>query len=288
MTSLQLAQRALSFTKLPTDPANISANEAATIVGAINAGMSRYYISAPSGRKTTTVTAYIKAPEPVNIGLTKGSYDTTGLNYGVEDRMGDTILVADRKIRLAIGTKLREPWPLETGTYAGTLYDDAVPLYAPVRRIEGYVIYDERYRLPFLADSPVREDEIVVPRRSGSPAFFSIESLGDAVGGSARALVRLYPAPSQASTIRFSASIEAQTFTIANLSDPVAVYSSPMDIEAFIVPLIASELALTQYWQDGVSRELAIGKGKETEAFLRTYHEPTGPSMSRALTPIGF
>ena len=288
MTSLQLAQRALSFTKLPTDPATISANEAATIVGAINAGMSRYYISAPSGRKTTPVTAFIKPPQPVNIGLTRGSYEVTGLNLGTDDRMGDTIDVADRKIRLAIGTKLREPWPLETGTYSGTLYDDAVPLYTPVRRIEGYVIYDERYRLPFLADTPVREDEVVVPRRSGSPAFFSIESLGDAGGGTARALVRLYPAPSQASTIRFSASIEAQTFTISDLSNAVAVYARPMDVEAFVVPLISSELALTQYWQDGVSRELAIAKGKETEAFLRTYHEPTGPSMSRAITPIGF
>jgi hypothetical protein len=287
MTSLQLAQRALSFTKLPSDPANISASEAATIVGAINAGMARFYVSAPSGRKTTPISSYLRGSQSVSVGLTQGSYSVTGLTLASDtDRLGDTILVGEYKCRLAIGSSLREPWAQATGTYSGILFDDAIPLFAPIRRIEGSVIYDELYRLPFIAETPVRMDELTLPRNI--PAFFSIESLGDAIGGAARAIVRLYPPPTKPSTIRFSASIEAQSFSISNLSNPISVYPSNMDIEAFIIPIIASELALTQYWQDSIPRELAIAKGKETEGFLRTYHEPTGPSMSRAITPVGF
>ena len=269
MTSLQLAQRALSFTKLPSDPANISASEAATIVGAINAGMARFYVSAPSGRKTTPISSFLRGSQSVSVGLTQGSYSVTGLTLASDtDRLGDTILVGEYKCRLAIGSSLREPWAQATGTYSGILFDD------------------ELYRLPFIAETPVRMDELTLPRNI--PAFFSIESLGDAIGGAARAIVRLYPPPTKPSTIRFSASIEAQSFSISNLSNPILVYPSNMDIEAFIIPIIASELALTQYWQDSIPRELAIAKGKETEGFLRTYHEPTGPSMSRAITPVGF
>lgn len=287
MTSLQLAQRALSFTKLPTDPASIPAGVAATVAGAINAGLARYYISAPVGRRTTPVSFFLEAPQTISINLVLGSFSTSGLTL-TGDRTGDTIEVLGKRLRLAIGANLRDPWTAATGTYEGTLYDDAIALYAPIRRIEGHIIYDEARRLPFLADTPLTQDEAILPGATSQPAFYSIENLGDAVGSSAKAIVRLYPPPIQAASIRFAASIEAQALTIQQLSEPIHIYATDMDIEAFIVPLISSELALTQFWQDGASREMAIAKGRETENFLRTYHEPTGPSMSRVITPVGF
>lgn len=289
MTSLQLAQRALSFTSLQQDPASVPADVAAVLVGAMNAGMSKYYLNAPSGRKTTPITAYVKPPRTFSsIGLTQGSYGFTGITGLQADDIGDTLRVGGRSCPLAIGENLREPWPGQTGTYDGVLYDDAIPMYAPIRRIEGAVIFDEKYRLSYLPEIPIEEDEVVIPRRSNTPQYYTIEHLGDAVGGAVRALVRIYPFPSQPATIRFAASLEPQQFSVYSISFPISLFINNMDVEAFVVPLIAAELAQTSIWAPAIDRVAAVTKGKETEAYLRTYHEPTGSNISRVITPAGY
>lgn len=289
MTTLQLAQRALSSTILPQDPTSIPADMAAVLVGAMNAGMSRYHLNSPSGRKVTPVTSYIKPPRSYSsISLTQGSYSFTGISDLQSDDIGDTLRIGDRNCPLAIGLKLRDPWPGQSGVYGGVLYDDVIPVYSPIRRIEGAVIYDERYRLSYLSELPLEEDEVVIPRRSNVPQYYTIEHLGDVVGGAVRALVRIYPFPTQPATIRFSASLEPQQFSITSISTPISLYVDNMDLEAFIVPLIVAELAQTQIWNQAIDKGMAISKGKEIESYLRTYHEPTGSNISKVMTPAGY
>jgi hypothetical protein len=289
MTTLQLAQRVLSSTALPQDPTSITADLASVVVGAMNSGVSRYHLNAPSGRKVTPVTAYIKPPRSYSsVSLTQGSYDFTGIPDLAPDDLGDTLRIGDRSHPLALGSKLRDPWAGQTGIYNAVLFDDVVPIYAPVRRIEGSVIYDERYRLSYLSSLPLEEDEVLIPRRSNIPQYYTIEHLGDVVGGPVRAFVRVYPFPTQPATIRFSASLEPQQFSIQSISTPSDVYIGGFDIEAFVIPLILAELAQTQVWSPALDRGMAITKGKEIEAYLRTYHEPTGSNISKVLTPAGY
>lgn len=289
MTTFQLAQRVLSSTPLPQDPSTIPADLASVIVGAMNAGMARYHLNAPSGRKVTPVTAYIKPPRNYSsISLTQGSYDFTGINDLSPDDIGDTLRVGNRSCPLGIGSKLREPWVEQTGTYQAVLFDDVVPVYSPIRRIEGSVIYDERYRLSYLSSPPLEEDEVLIPRRSNVPQYYSIEHLGDTIGGPARAFVRVYPFPNEPATIRFSASLEPQQFSLQSISTPADVYAGTFDLEAFVIPLILSELAQTVAWNPSLDRALAIARGKEVEGYLRTYHEPTGSNISKVLTPAGY
>lgn len=289
MTTLQLGQRALSFTTLPQDPASAPADLAAIVVGAINAGMSKYYLNAPSGRKVTPVTSFIKPPRTyASVSLVQGSYSFTGINDIQSDDIGDTLVVGDRNCPLAIGLKLREPWPGQTGTFNAVLYDDVVPMYAPIRRIEGAVIFDESHRLTYLPELPISEDEVVIPRRSNIPQYYTIEHLGDVVGGAVRALIRIFPFPTQPATIRFSASLEPQQFTIMSLTSPSELYVNNLDVEAFIVPLIAAELAHTSVWNPNIDRATTLARGKETESYLRTYHEPTGSNISKVITPAGY
>ncbi|NBW99968.1 hypothetical protein EBR03_10400, partial [bacterium] len=204
------------------------------------------------------------------------------------DDIGDTLAVGGRKCPLGLGQRTREPWPGQTGQYDAVLYDDAVPLLSPIRRIEGSVIFDENHRLTYLPELPIAEDEVVVPARSNIPNFYTIENLGDVVGGAVRALLRVFPFPTQPATIRFSASLEPQQFSILSLTIPSEIYVNNVDIEAFIVPLISSELAQTSVWNPNIDRGLAMTKGKETEAYLRTFHEPSGPNISRVMTPAGY
>jgi hypothetical protein len=267
------------------DPTSLPADRANTLVGVINSAITRYYVHAPGNRKSSPVTQYLQAPISVSVTLTQGSTAISG--FSTTDRIGDTLLIGDRKCVLGIGNSLREPWPLTSGTYGATLYDDAVPIYTPLRTIQGSVIYNEDTRLRFLGESPIRSDNLYLPRRTGHPEFYSVESLGDAVGSGLRAFLRIFPAPAEASTIRFLATLEPQVLTISSLQVPVSMYLPDSDIEAFVVPFIASELATGVLWPDKIAREPAITKGKETEQLLRLYHEPTGGSV-RVITPAGF
>jgi len=285
MNSMQLAQRAMGIIGMVGDPTSLPADRANTLVGVINSAITRYYVHAPGNRKSSPVTQYLQAPISVSVTLTQGSTAISG--FSTTDRIGDTLLIGDRKCVLGIGNSLREPWPLASGTYGATLYDDAIPIYTPLRTIQGSVIYNEDTRLRFLGESPIRSDNLYLPRRTGHPEFYSVESLGDAVGSGLRAFLRIFPAPAEASTIRFLATLEPQVLTISSLQVPVSMYLPDSDIEAFVVPFIASELATGVLWPDKIAREPAITKGKETEQLLRLYHEPTGGSV-RVITPAGF
>jgi hypothetical protein len=289
MTSLQLAQRVISFTNLPSDPISIPADLAATLIGAINAGFAKYYFSAPSGRKTTPVTSFQLAPVSVSVGLTQGSRNVTGLTLSSDtDRIGDTLEVGDRKSPLGIGSTLRDPWSLATGTYTGLLYDDAIPLWAPIRRIEGSVIWDEDHRLTFLSEAPLRQDTLTYYRQSGLPAYYTAEYLGDTIGGGARALVRVIPLPTKASSIRFAASLEPQQLVLTDLQIPIGIYTPSSDIEAFLVPLIVGELATTSLLKPELDKNLIVKKASESLAFLKSYHEPISGAMNKMMTPVGF
>lgn len=289
MTSLQLAQRVISFTNLPNDPISIPADQAATLIGAINAGFAKYYFSAPSGRKTTPVTSFQLAPVSVSVGLTQGSRTVTGLTLDNDiDRIGDTMEVGGRKCPLGIGSSLRDPWSLASGTYTGLLYDDAIPLWAPIRRIEGSIIWDEDHRLTYLSEAPVRQDTLTYYRQSGLPAYYTIEYLGDTIGGGARALVRVIPLPTKASSIRFSASLEPQQLALGDLQLPIGIYMPSSDIEAFLIPIIVGELAMTPLLRAEMDKNLVVKKASESLAFLKSYHEPISGSMNKTMTPVGF
>lgn len=289
MTSLQLAQRIISFTNLSNDPISIPADQAATLIGAINAGFAKYYFSAPAGRKTTPVTSFQLAPINVSVGLTQGSRTVTGLTLASDtDRIGDTLEAGGRKCPLGIGSTLRDPWSLPTATYTAVLYDDAVPLWSPIRRIEGSVIWDEDHRLAFISEAPIRQDSLTFYRQSGLPAYFTIEYLGDTIGGGARALVRIVPLPSQAASIRFSASLEPQQLVMADLQTPIGIYMPSSDIEAFLVPVVVGELATTSLLKADLDKNLIVKKALESLAFLKTYHEPMSGATNRIITPLGF
>lgn len=286
MTSMQLAQRAMGIVRLPGDPASLPADVALSIVGAINSAIARYYINSPGHRKTTPITSMIQAPQSVAVTLTNGSRTITGGSY--DTRVGDTLVIGSRKYVLGPNGTLREPWHLPSGSYSGTLYDDAVAIFSPIRTVAGAVIYNEERRLVFISETPIAEDELQnIPRRTGSPQYYSVENLGDAVGSGLRAFLRIIPFPTEASTIRFLGSIEPQTITLGNLQTPVTMYMPDSDIETFMIPFIAAELSTTSLWPEGASRELAFRRGDDTQQLLRFYHEPTG-GVGRVLTPAGY
>lgn len=288
MTSMQLAQRAMGIIRIPGDPASLQADIALTILGVINSAIARYYINSPGHRKTTPITSLIQAPQSISVALTNGSRTITGGSPTYDSRVGDTLLIGSRKHVLGPQGTLREPWHQSSGTYSGTLYDDAVAIFSPIRTVAGTVIYNEERRLLFLNETPIAEDELQnVPRRTGSPQYYSVENLGDVVGSGLRAFLRIHPMPTEASTIRFLGAIEPQTLTLANLQTPVTMYMPDSDIETFIIPFISAELSTTSLWPEGASRELAFKRGDDTQQLLRLYHEPTG-GVGRVITPAGY
>jgi hypothetical protein len=278
----------MGLVRLGGDPVSLPANTGLTIVGAINAAISRYYINSPGHRKTTPITSLLKAPETVSMTLTHGSRVITGGSPTFDDRIGDTFSIGSKRMVLGPSGTLREPWPQASGTYSGVLSDDAVPIFSPIRTVAGSVIFNEERRLIFMSETPVAEDHLQsIPRITGSPQYYSVENLGDAVGSGLRAFLRVFPAPAEASTIRFLGAIEPQSLTLANLQNPVSLYMPDSDIETFIIPFIGAELASGTLWPEGVARDPAFRRGEEAQEFLRLYHEPTG-GVGRVLTPAGY
>lgn len=288
MTSMQLAQRAMGIVGLPGDPASLQADIALALVGALNSAVARYYINSPGHRKTTPITSLVQAPQSITVSLTNGSRAITGGSPAYDSRVGDTLLIGSRKYVLGPQGTLREPWHLASGSYTGTLYDDAVAIFSPIRTVAGAVVYNEERRLMFISETPIAEDQLQnIPRQTGSPQYYSVENLGDVVGSGLRAFLRIIPFPTEASTIRFLGAIEPQTLTLANLQTPVTMYMPDSDIETFIIPFVAAELSTTSLWPEGASRELAFRRGEDTQQLLRLYHEPTG-GVGRVLTPAGY
>jgi len=286
MNSMQLAQRVMSLVGIPGEPSTLAAGAASAIVGVINSSIAQYYVHVPAWRKATTITSLLLAPTPVTLNLTSGARAFTGFSPTSEN-IGDTILIGDRKCVLGVGANLREPWPYATGAQSGMHYDDAVPIFAPFRTIAGDVILDEYVRLRYISQTPVTADHLsFLPRKTGAPDFYSIETLGDAVGGM-RAILRVIPAPAKQMTIRFQAILEPQLFSIKDLQIPIPVYPPDSDIEAFILPMAGAALASGVLWPEKAAREPAIQRGKDAETLLRLYHEPIGGSL-RVLTPAGF
>ena len=177
---------------------------------------------------------------------------------------------------------------MATGTYTGTLFDDAIPLWSPIRRIEGSVIWDEDHRLQFISEAPIRQDVLTYYRQSGLPAYYTIEHLGDTIGGGARALVRVIPLPTKAASIRFSASLEPQQLSMADLQIPIAIYTSGTDIEAFLVPIIVGEICSAGLLSERIDAKLALQKAAETIANLKAYHEPISGAQNKILSPVGW
>lgn len=287
MTSMQLAQQVLSYSTLPQDPASIPADSAATIVNCINTGFARYFINAPSSRKTTFVSSYVMAPTNFTANFVSGSSSFSGSGLSGSSRIGDTIHIGGKKRVLASGENLREPWDMSSGQFSGTLYDDAVALADPIRRVEGSIIWNETRRLEFLSEAPIVEDQVKLVNFTGEPKYFTIENLGDTVGGAARALLRIYPLPSTAGTIRFTAQINPQRLSIFDLQSPVFVYINETDIDAFVMPFIIEELALTKYWPERGDKNLASKSSDKAESALRAFQESTGGG-SRIMTPANF
>lgn len=287
MTSMQLAQQVLSYTTLPSDPASIPADSAAAIVNCINTGFSKYFIHAPSSRKTTFVSSFISAPTSLTATFTNGSSSFTGSSLSGVSRIGDTLYIGGKKRVLAVGQSLREPWEIGSGVFSGTLYDDAVALADPIRRVEGSIIWNEARRLEYLAEAPIVEDQVKLVNFSGEPQYFTIENLGDTVGGSARALLRVYPLPSVSGTIRFTAQINPQKLSLFDLQSPVAIYINETDLDVFVMPFIIEELALTKYWPEKADKNLAGKSSDRAESLLKAFQESTGGG-SRIMTPANF
>lgn len=287
MTSMQLAQQALSYTTLPQDPASIPADAASAIVNCINTGFSRYFIHAPSSRKTTFVSGYVSAPTGLTATFTSGSLSFSGSWISGTTRIGDTLYIGGKKRVLGVGESLREPWDGGSGVASGTLYDDAVALADPIRRVEGSIIWNEARRLEYLAEAPIVEDQVKLVNFSGEPQYFTIENLGDTVGGAARALLRIYPLPSTAGTIRFTAQINPQRLSLFDLQSPVTIYINETDLDAFVFPFIIEELALTKYWPEKGDKNLASKAADRAESLLKAFQESTGGG-SRVMTPANF
>lgn len=287
MTSMQIAQQALSYTTLPQDPASIPADAAATIVNCINTAFSRYFIHAPSSRKTTFVSSFVSAPVNLSATFTNGSSIFTGSGLSGSSRIGDTLYIGGKKKVLAVGESLREPWDLGSGLHNGTLYDDATALADPIRRVEGSIIWNETRRLEYLPEAPIVEDQVKLVNFSGEPQYFTIENLGDTVGGSARALLRIYPLPATPGTLRFTAQINPQRLSLFDLQSPVTIYINETDIDAFVLPFVVEELALTKYWPEKGDKNLASKASDRAEALLKAFQESTGGG-SRVMTPANF
>lgn len=287
MTSMQLAQQVLSYSTLPQDPASIPADAAATIVNCINTGFSRYFIHAPSSRKTTFVSSYVQAPSAISATFTAGLSTFSGSGLSGSARIGDTLYIGSKKKVLAVGETLREPWDLASGSWTGTLYDDAVALADPIRRVEGSIIWNETRRLEYLSEAPIVEDQVKLINFSGEPQYFTLENLGDTIGGSARALLRIYPLPATSGTIRFTAQINPQRLSLFDLQSPVQIYINETDLDAFAMPFIIEELALTKYWPEKGDKNLASRASDKAEALLKAFQESTGGG-SRVMTPANF
>jgi hypothetical protein len=261
MNISQLAQRIARHLDVP-DPFNLPSAAALDVVNAINSGLQLFFTEAPSVLKRTTFSTTFRAPVSLSLTFTAqysnivvgNPFDQSWYGCGVN------IEGCSQRNEIIAPNALLDEWIKPTLQANAQVFFDCQTIPVTIERITSDV---RAYSNDFPEWKLLHRDQAMTHtwNRFKEPhgihgrdsRYYRIEPTAIVSGGNTVALLRIYPAPSVDTIIRFEAEISAASVTAADLITgralPIADAWAPL-----LIPLCEDALSYSPLWGDTKAR----------------------------------
>ncbi|WP_309386096.1 hypothetical protein [Cerasicoccus frondis] len=300
MTSLGLAQRILRHL-IYKDWGEMPIEAHLEILDAINVALATYFSAAPENYRRISKSYLLSAPQTVTITTTNGSTALADTPFANQTR-GAMVRVDgdDQWNRVDGDSALQSPYLGQSGDHQATIYSDVVEL--EFNDIERFITYPVLNNGRVLApDNSMREHPgrffrdlgdlaSGIDYDIGSPRWHMIDYFNDLTAGreSQAGLLRVYPLPDQAYTLRVEAIVAPFRINLSALTTSIDLPVRNTHAERFLLPLVLGELANGALWKDPSTKSANIERGYQAERNLDTLQNNLIPSNNRVGTPEGY
>ncbi|MEZ0299618.1 MAG: hypothetical protein ACAI35_24450 [Candidatus Methylacidiphilales bacterium] len=298
MTTLDLAQRMLRCMRT-TDISRMPSDEALALLDAANAGLQKAYAALPAVYRRSTITAVLRAPRAVTIGVEKYSVELTSGNFEPSDR-GCTVRIGggdagDNEVVTEV--HVLAPYLGTTGTQQATVYGDKIAIYgamahvtSPPRLHTGEVLCrvdTSQGRLRAAGASQGGSGGGAgVGAEVGRPRSYYLAPVGVSQDGDPMALMKVYPLPDVDYRVELECEFHPKRLTFLNLSQAVHLPIQDAVFESVLLPLCEWELAGTRFFTG--DRQSAAGRRDEALTHAARIYADLFPSENRVRTPYGY
>lgn len=287
MKAIALANRLMRDLK-EKSLSDLTADTKLELLDAINGGLQKLHALSTHASRTTVISLCLPAPEAVTIGVTNGSYTTTGTAF-TSDQLYRTIKISGDSIDNQIsGTNaLLHPYGGTTGTVTALIYSDSVAIPQPyaefvgsIRVLEdGYILSNRKIEYHWRANRPIRR-----------PYCFWVEPNAPNRNSPAPFVVRFDALPDKIYRMEAQASLAPDRISFSDLS--ASGSDIPLldeHIESYLLPISRGLLANSEMWRDENTKATAK---KEAEAARADYEmlvpKTLGTPNNKVRTKYGF
>lgn len=261
MNTTQLSRAIARHLAVP-DSSNLESDAILDVLNAINSGLHRFFMEAPSFLKRTTFSSTFKAPVSLSLNFSS-QYSSTVLGTPFQAEWfgcGVKIAGIPQVNEITGPSSLLDEWLLPNLSVEAEILFDAQPINVMLERITSDVrAYNDQH-----------PNGIVLQRYQGMTPwhrhwgpwmqarqphwFYRLEPAAIVTGGNTTALLRIHPAPSVDTIVRFEAELAASSITATELIQgagiPVADSWIPL-----LIPLCEEALTYSPLWRDPRSKE---------------------------------
>lgn len=271
------------------DITELSIEESAEVIRAVNRAIQTYYREAPDLYKRTTVSEHLAAPQAVSgFSVAVNSTTNTGTTWSANDR-GKTIQIGDDPNfnEITSTTTLLRPHQGSGTATSGTIYHDTVCFFdMTVDRIvsDVRVIYNGQtyklaratekqhaYMYPWVGYSPFALTMgYWSPRQrslSDLPRWYSALLVGDSVAtgtGDARFMIRLDPIPTRSIIVEMELDILPTAYTVEALFDGTELPTQNSRVHSLLLPMVEYYLLQSSLWR---------GRPEITQIIMQSFAE---------------
>ena len=308
MTSAQLAWRLMRHCT-PSDPSALTMSQAAEIAGAMSSALSRLFRHGPTVNRRSSASVIMPAPTTKTINLNNQDRTVNSGSPFSPSQKGASILIdGDSNLNEIVGSnELLNAYMCPAGSHSATIYGDAVPIRTDkfeklisdpwIQKQGGQVVHLKRVRNdtdPSLRDRHWDYNSWLNWRTNaevGDPRYYAIQEVGISRNAQAFFLIRVWPAPNDAMTLRFEVDAMPDLFDYTNIFQvPTEVPASDSEVEDIVLPFAEKNLLRSTLYQNVTpeTRRSIEQAAMEAEAEIQLLPRSHGIPHSKIRTKRGF
>lgn len=240
----------------------LTADARLELVDAINGGLQKLHSLAPQVSKETTGGITVAAPETVSIGVTNGSSEITGHDFGPDEFYRTIRISGDDIDNQIVGiNQLLHSYGGPTGTVGATFYGDAAAVAEPYDEMVGDpIILETRTMLTNSGRNwPCRKQV----RR---PEFYHVEANARNQNSPAPSVIRFDSLPDRLYRMEAKFTLAPARVTFSDLLAPGADIPIRAElVEVYLLPIARSILANSALWKNPATKASARADGTNAE-----------------------